>query len=67
MRNKVTEVIETAYKTLKVVGIQIIQIQIEQDSQDAYIYLSRNEARELARVILEHCDEADKQNALVIN
>ncbi len=45
---------------LEVVGGQILQMQIEQDMQDAYIDLSRNEARELARVLLELCDEAEQ-------
>jgi len=60
MSNKLTKVIDTDYQNLTVVGLQMIQVQIEQDDQDAYIDLSRNEARELARVLLEHCNEAEK-------
>lgn len=62
MSNKISEVIDTDYQKLTVVGVQMIQVQIEQDDQDAYIDLSRNEARELARVLIEHCDQADKEN-----
>jgi len=60
MSNKITKVLDDSYQSLTVVGVQNIQVQIYQDDQDAYIDLSRNEAKELARVLLEHCKEAEK-------
>lgn len=60
MSNKITKILDDSYQNLTVVGVQNIQVQIYQDDQDAYIDLSRNEAKELARVLLEHCKEAEK-------
>ena len=49
---------------IKVVGIQCPQIQFEcyDDDVSGFVDLSRNEARELARVLIMHCDEADGLN-----
>ena len=60
MSNKITKVLDTMQQQLAVVGTQMLQVQIYQDDQDAYIDLSRKEAKELARVLLEHCKEAEK-------
>ena len=60
MSNKITKILDDNYQQLKVVGTQSIQVQIYQDDQDAYIDLSRNEAKELAKVLLEHCKETEK-------
>ena len=60
MSNKITKILDDSYQQLKVVGTQNIQVQIYQDDQDAYIDISRNEAKELAKVLLEHCKEAEK-------
>lgn len=47
-----------------VVGIQAPQIQFycEVDGVDGYVDLSRNECRQLAKILIEHCDEADYKN-----
>ncbi len=58
---KTTKVIDTDYQKLTVVGLQMIQVQIEQDGQEAYIDLSRNEARLLAKTLIQHCDEAENK------
>ena len=60
MSYKITKVIDTEEQKLTVVGVQMLQIQIEQDDSDAYIDLNRNEARQLAETILKHCEEAEK-------
>jgi hypothetical protein len=60
MKNKITELLNDDYQKLKVVGTQMIQLQIMQDDEDAYIDLSRNEAKELAKALLEHCKEVEK-------
>jgi len=46
-------------KVLTVLGIHIIQIQIEYDGQEAYIDLSKKQSRELASTLIEHCDAVD--------
>ena len=58
--SKHTQILDNDYQRLAVNGLQIIQIQIEQDGDDAFIDLSRNEARKLAQTIIDHCDEAEK-------
>lgn len=60
MKNKITELLNDDYQYLKVVGTQMIQLQITQDDEGAYIDLSRSEAKELAKALLEHCKEAEK-------
>lgn len=60
MSSKITKILDDSHQNLTVVGTQNIQVQIYQDDQDAYIDLSRNEAKELARVLLEHCKEAEE-------
>jgi hypothetical protein len=60
MSAKLTKVIDTDYQKLTVLGSQMIQVQIEQDDQDAYIDINRAEARELARILVEHCNESEK-------
>lgn len=57
MSNKVTVLIDNEYQNLTVVGTNMIQVQVEQDDTDGFIDLSRDDARELARVLLEHCGE----------
>ena len=48
--------------SVTVVGIQSPQIQFvcKDDNIDGYIDLSRAECRELAKALIEHCNEADK-------
>ncbi len=58
--SKITEILNDEYQLLRVLGNQIIQLQIGQDGSDAYIDLSRREAKELAKVLLEHSKEDKK-------
>ena len=55
METIVRKVITTSYKELTLVKDEKIQIQIEQDGQDAYIDLTKEQALKVANVILELC------------
>lgn len=56
-----TDLINTDDQKLIIIGTNSIQLQIEQDDQEAYIDLSRKEARELAEKLIIHA-EAFKPN-----
>ncbi len=58
-----TTIVKDGKRTLTVLGFSMIQIQIDQDFQDAYIDLSRKEARELAKTLIDHCDKGDELNS----
>lgn len=57
--SKHTQILDNDYQRLAVNGLQMIQIQIEQDGDDAFIDLNRKEAKQLAQAILDHCKEAE--------
>lgn len=59
---KITTLIEDDLQELKIVGTQMPQLQVAQAGNEAYIDLTRNQARALAEALIAHCNEADKNN-----
>ena len=56
MSVSIRKVITTSYKELTLVKNEKIQIQIEQDCQEAYIDLTKSEALKVAKAIIQFCE-----------
>ena len=54
-----TQIINTYEQKLAIKGTSLIQIQIEQQNDSAFITLSRDDARRLAIGLIVHCDKGD--------